>query len=123
MGKLTQYDALHREIPDNTPVEMPVGYEQPESLESMIRRMISNNEYLNHFKGAESIEEADDFDVMEDELPESPYEFKDMREEFLGEVKQTPAPSAQNKKEKGVSAPKDVKGKQVEEEEPVSTEP
>lgn len=123
MGKLIQYDAKHREIPDPTPMEMPVGYEQPESLESMIRRMISNNEYLNHFKGAESEEEADDFDVSDDELPASPYEFQDMREEFLAEVKQTPTPTAKNKKEEGVTAPANHKKEEVVEGEPVSTGP
>lgn len=88
------YNEKHEEIPDNTPVEMPLGYEKPESLESMIARMVQDVSRRAKEKGTvETFEEADDFDDNEPEL-KSPYQMTDMEEEQPRELsKWTPKPT------------------------------
>lgn len=75
-----------KEIPDNTPVELPIGYRVPETLESMIARLITNSQFnqARHAAGEETFEEADDFDTDEDE-PDftSSHQMTDMQEEFI----------------------------------------
>lgn len=70
------------EIPDNTPVELPLGYEHPESLENMIKRMVRIHSQIASESGAETLEEADDFDE-EDNMIVSDHQFTDMQEEML----------------------------------------
>lgn len=74
------------EIPDQTPVELPIGYKAPETLEHMIQRLITNQELrrVQESAGDETFEESDDFDC-DDEEPEltSSYQMNDMQEEFL----------------------------------------
>lgn len=55
------------EVPDPTPVEMPLGYEAPETLESMMMRMVRAVSYEISQKGGESIDEANDFDVDDED--------------------------------------------------------
>lgn len=69
------------EIPDPTPVEMPLGYEKPESLESMIARMVRNVSLRAEKHGAETFEESDDFDCDDDHDPVSQYQLNEMQEE------------------------------------------
>lgn len=68
------------ETPDQTPVEIPVGFNQPESLESIMARMIETRfNQMAEERGQETFEEADDFDVSDEhELPKTPYEMVDM---------------------------------------------
>lgn len=64
-----------REIPDPNPMEVPAGMKRPETLAEQVQRLIrtsmSNYAAMN---GAESFEEADDFDIEEDFDPSTPYE-------------------------------------------------
>lgn len=69
------------EVPDKTPVEMPLGYEKPEPLEHMIARMVRTFSMAAEAQGAESFEESDDFDVDDDSELHSPYQLSDMQEE------------------------------------------
>ncbi len=65
---------------DRTPVEMPIGYQQPETLASQMRRFIKDE--VSKQAVAEnmgSFEEEDDFE-MPDELPLTNYEMTDMEE-------------------------------------------
>lgn len=79
---MAQYTEDKRlEIPDPTPVEMPLGYERPESLQSMIARMVRTFSDQAQKEGAESFEEADDFDIDDDSEIVSPYQMNDMQEE------------------------------------------
>lgn len=67
-----------REYVDPTPVEWPIGVTVPESLEQKIARMVRTG--VSQFAadhGAETFEEADDFDVEEDDDPHSPHELDD----------------------------------------------
>lgn len=79
---MAQYDG-HKEVPDPTPVEMPLGYFRPEPLLETIRRLVQVESAYAEQEGLESFEEADDFEVGEGELHlASKYEMKDMEEEF-----------------------------------------
>lgn len=82
---MTKYNEHNQEIPDNTPVALPVGYEAPETLAETIQRMVKNNEYLKHFEGKESEEEANDFELEEEDDIHfiSKHEFTEMHEEYI----------------------------------------
>lgn len=85
------YNEKHEEIPDNTPVAMPVGHERPESLESMIARMIRTTNAIAAKTGAfDTDEEADDFETGEPE-PVSAYQMTDMEEEAVAYGRSTRA--------------------------------
>lgn len=68
-----------REKLDATPVEIPIGFERPPTLEEQVRRLM-NVEYqrmssLKDMEGLESPEDADDFDIEDDPIDQNtPYE-------------------------------------------------
>lgn len=67
-----------REYVDEQPVEWPLGVSVPESLEQKIARMVRVGVSQHaHDVGAETFDEADDFDVQEDDGPTSPHELDD----------------------------------------------
>lgn len=71
-----------KEIPDKTPVELPVGYHPPETLEAMIARLVRYESSRAEKVGQETFEEADDFEVADDAGEfHSPYQMTDMQEE------------------------------------------
>lgn len=63
------------EVLDSTPMEIPVGFERPESIQELIRRLVIDPQIRQDLQdhGAESFEEADDFE-MDDDMPRSPHE-------------------------------------------------
>lgn len=68
---------------DPTPVEVPVGFQVPETTEQIIARMVNSRMLASAAmaQGYESPEEADDFDIPDDPLDRlTPYE-----EHFFGE--------------------------------------
>lgn len=66
------------EVPDPRPMERPIGWTEPESLQSMIARLIRTEVSRQASQaGAETFEEADDFDVDDDPELRSPYELDD----------------------------------------------
>lgn len=83
--------------PDQTPLEIPVGYQIPETLESMIARMVQN-EHVYHNPTFENIDEADDFDVMDEEpILASKHEFTEMQEEHYTKEKREALKTADDK--------------------------
>lgn len=68
------------EIPDPTPMAPPIGYKRQPSLAEQIREMVRSEKLAQEAAaaGAETFEEADDFDVEDDEFPASPYEMSDL---------------------------------------------
>lgn len=64
------------EILDSTPMAPPVGYKKQPSMVEYIRDMVRSERLRQEAEaaGAETWEEADDFDVGEDYDPSSPYE-------------------------------------------------
>ena len=71
-----------QEIPDPTPVEVPLNFRRPPSLNDRIRSMIARemSQYASA-QGAETFEEANDFEVDEDPDFKSPYEVTELQEE------------------------------------------
>lgn len=64
------------EVLDSRPLALPIGFERPESIQETIRRLVTDRSIQADLaaSGAESFEEADDFEV-DDDLPiDSPYE-------------------------------------------------
>jgi len=63
---------------DPTPVALPVGMKKPESIAEMVQRLVRSSELRRYAesKGAETFEEAEDFDVGDDIDPSTPYELE-----------------------------------------------
>lgn len=61
---------------DNTPVELPLGFQHPETLEDRIKRLVRTSVSAQaQTDGEETFEEADDFDIPDDDSdPVTPYE-------------------------------------------------
>lgn len=78
-----------KEYPDPTPVEVPLGFKRPPTLQEEIQRIIRAqlSEHAQS-RGFETFEEADDFNIDEDPDPLSPYEVTEMQQEaaFAPEV-------------------------------------
>lgn len=69
------FDERGWEVPDPTPIARPVGWKEPESLQDMIARLVRGEiSRQAAAAGAETFEEADDFDVDDDPELKSPYE-------------------------------------------------
>lgn len=58
-----------RRIMDDTPIELPVGYVQPLTLEEKMARIMRNQRLMEELdkQGFETFEEADNFDCGEDD--------------------------------------------------------
>lgn len=66
------------EIPDPRPMARPLHLSVPETLAQQIQRMVRSELSLRaQAQGFESFEEAEDFDVGDDEELSSPYELHD----------------------------------------------
>ena len=76
--KQDRLDEEGREILDPNPMEVPVGFDRPETLQETIQRIMRTSEAVAEARRAafETAEEADDFDIPEDETfdPETPFE-------------------------------------------------
>lgn len=111
---MAKYDAQGREIPDQTPVEIPPHLARVvtrhEQMKAYIRAELSR---LAAEEGEETFEEADDFDVDEDPDPLSAYEIPDAPVEWPGGVKDEdsdPPPSVVGKNATGAlsASPKGI---------------
>lgn len=69
-------DDFGREIPNPTPLAPPIGYKRSPSIAEQMRAMIRQVSEEAKMSGAETEEEANDFDVGDpfDYDPETPYE-------------------------------------------------
>lgn len=77
-----------KEYLDPTPVAVPVGFGRPESLQETIRRLVRTEVSRGASQaGFESFEEANDFDVDDDEFVTS-HELRAMENEFINEEMQ-----------------------------------
>jgi len=75
-SNLGRLDERGREILDGRPMEPPVGYNPQPSLMEKIRRMVHDAQVQRELAkaGAETFDEANDFDVGDDYDPKSPWE-------------------------------------------------
>lgn len=72
---LPQLDAAGREVPDQTPIVLRVRgvqISQYDQIKAFVRRELSD---AARGVGAETFEEANDFDVPDDEIRHSPHEY------------------------------------------------
>lgn len=98
---MATYDGNGRQIPDPRPVEVPVGFQRPPTLQEEIRRFIRvEMSQRAQSQELESFEEADDFEI-DDEVEEftSAYEVMELRPE-AGDVDASnlPAPNGAGSK-------------------------
>lgn len=93
---MARYDKHGNEIPDNTPIEIPLGYKVPETLQQQMQRMIRSEAMAQYARaqGAETFEESNDFDVGDDEDPSSIHELDDQEIEFAQARKELQAAQA-----------------------------
>lgn len=75
-----RYDKHGRELPDKTPVAIPIKFKKPQHISDTIKRLVRTTmSDLAEEKGLDSLEDADDFDTGENDIePYSPYEIKDL---------------------------------------------
>jgi len=73
---MSKLDEKGNEIPDPTPVSIPVQLRRQESMDERIRRIIQHSASMHaQSLGLESFEEADDFDIEDDPIdPSTPWE-------------------------------------------------
>lgn len=62
------------EAVDPNPVSLPVKFQRPPTLAEQIARFMGAHQRFQEQQGSESPEEAEDFDVEDDESPYSPHE-------------------------------------------------
>lgn len=80
------------EFPDDTPIAIPFGCDQPESLAETIKRLVRNEvSMLANDAGHETFTDANDFDVDDDGEMVSPYELTQMQEEVPLDYKDEPS--------------------------------
>lgn len=75
-SNLGRLDERGRELLDGRPMEPPVGYNPQPSLMEKIRKMVYDAQIQRDLEkaGAETFDEANDFDVGDDYDPSSPWE-------------------------------------------------
>ncbi|AZL82958.1 hypothetical protein [Apis mellifera associated microvirus 51] len=73
---MSKLDEKGHEVLDSKPVEAPVKWRRPPTIQEMISNAIRSGELARFAEqqGHETPEEADDFDVGDDYDPSSPYE-------------------------------------------------
>lgn len=83
-----KYNDRGEELPDPTPVSLPVGARRPETLEGMIARLVRGRvSELAARDGLETFEEANDFEIESDDEPLTVYEEQNMKLEALADDK------------------------------------
>lgn len=79
-----RFDDRGREIPDKSVVEVPLKFSRPLTIQEEIKRFVRTEMSRQAAEGGfETFEEAEDFDVDEDEDFRSPYELTMMQEERI----------------------------------------
>lgn len=84
------------EIPDPTPMAPPVGYIKQPSMVDNIRNLIRSERLRQDAEtaGAETFDEADDFDIEDDPEPISQYDYEPEFDPPLPPAPPAPSPQA-----------------------------
>lgn len=83
-----KFDKEGRELPDPTPIEIPAGFKRPETLQEQIRRLVRTAISERAVdSGAESFEEANDFDMDDDDPTDQDTVYTRMAEEVPRELR------------------------------------
>lgn len=74
-----QFDELGREIPDPRPLAVAPGTCQPESIQSMLERLVRNHLSRQAVdEGNESFDEANDFEVDDEDFDDPLTKYEEM---------------------------------------------
>lgn len=87
-----RYNELGQELPDPTPLEVPLGVKRPASLQEQIQAMIrSAVSSAAERNGHETFEEANDFEIDDDDFTDqmTEHEFRTMKVEIPEGAKAT----------------------------------
>lgn len=86
---MAKYNEKHQEIPDPTPVALPIGFHRPPSLGDMMRRFqMDMRGLVESSMHKETDQEAEDFDVVDDmDGMLSEHQLKVMEEEVIIDAK------------------------------------
>lgn len=75
---MAKYDEFGREIPDQTPVELPLHFKRPKPLAQLVQDLVRTElSKQASAQGQESFDEANDFYVEDEDFPVSPHEMLD----------------------------------------------
>lgn len=86
-----KYNELGQEIPDDTPMEIPLGMRRPltlqEQIQAAVRGAVSRAAARND---RETFEEANDFDLPDDDMEDriTVHEYRDMKVEVPDEARE-----------------------------------
>lgn len=81
------FDAQNRQIPDPTPVELPIGYTAPPTLQELVAQSIAVHSALMAKHDMDTEEEANDFDIDDEEFAgDSRHVYTEMHEEQLRQL-------------------------------------
>lgn len=107
-----------RELPSDRPMQPPVGYKREPSMVEIVRQQIRSEQMAQaaRMAGHETFEEADDFDVEDDPMPVSQYDYE---EEFEPPVAE-PAVAPGAEKDPPSDGPKRKSTKKSSDAEPAS---
>lgn len=85
-----KYDQFGREIPDTTPVELPVRFKRAKAWSDSVRQLVAVElSRQAEAEGKESFEESLDFEVEDDEMPRTVHERRsDVEEELLQDMQE-----------------------------------
>lgn len=78
------YNEKGQEIPDPTPIEVPLKMQRPPDIHEMIAAAVRGERFRQRLEseGRETWEEANDFGENDEDGPVSRYELTEMQEEF-----------------------------------------
>lgn len=82
MGTINRMKGAPEPLLDTTPMELPIGFRRPPSLQEYIARMVRDAVELEKGEEFESWEESDDFEEEDpDTLDFSKYELQELQQE------------------------------------------
>lgn len=102
-----RYNEQGEELPDSTPVAVPVGFQRPPTIHEQIRMFVRSEEFNRRAQaaGVETWEEANDFEVGDEEFDEVPT-LHEMQEEFVAKAKRDAEEHVKKAREKAIAARK-----------------
>lgn len=105
---ISLHDENGFEIPDPTPIALPVDFERPPTIQELVQRLVKYEmSAAAAAAGEESFEEADDFEVGDEPELRSPYELDDEQQaaRLSDFVEEAPAPQVPKPEPKGKVEP------------------
>ena len=107
-----KFDKHGRQKPDPTKIEVPLEFQAPPSMRDQIREVFAQElSKVASENGQETFEEADDFDIPEDDAFDqefaSKYEVSEMQSEYVDVQPSNPPPQPAKADESSHAKPKD----------------